>query len=213
MTARHSPLFTLRPGQSGLGIYTSQRDAAADINAGSAMAGRYQEIIQKNMPILAPRTMSSLNGLNGLSASLVKRTMQDVNQYLRDFRMKYMELSREHELEADELALQYVAKAGLDPRGCLEVVELIHRQSGDTSTHPLASHPGEGERLSAMNANYEKLPYRLKNKYKYDQPKQPLLPYFFDKDSQIVRIVPGGGGVAKSGRNSRTDAVETVLGD
>jgi hypothetical protein len=24
MTARHSPLFTLRPGQSGLGIYTSQ---------------------------------------------------------------------------------------------------------------------------------------------------------------------------------------------
>jgi|GEM_PF-722574 len=29
MTARHSPLFTLRPGQSGLGIYTSQRDAAA----------------------------------------------------------------------------------------------------------------------------------------------------------------------------------------
>jgi transposase InsO family protein len=28
MTARHSPLFTLRSGQSGLGIYTSQRDAA-----------------------------------------------------------------------------------------------------------------------------------------------------------------------------------------
>jgi hypothetical protein len=29
MTARHSPLFTLESGQSGLGIYTSQRDAAA----------------------------------------------------------------------------------------------------------------------------------------------------------------------------------------
>jgi hypothetical protein len=28
MTARHSPLFTLRSGQSGLGIYTSGRDAA-----------------------------------------------------------------------------------------------------------------------------------------------------------------------------------------
>ncbi len=28
MTARHSPLFTLESGQSGLGIYTSQRDAA-----------------------------------------------------------------------------------------------------------------------------------------------------------------------------------------
>jgi len=27
MTARHSPLFTLRSGQSGLGIYTSGRDA------------------------------------------------------------------------------------------------------------------------------------------------------------------------------------------
>ena len=29
MTARHSPLFTLESGQSGLGIYTSQRDAAS----------------------------------------------------------------------------------------------------------------------------------------------------------------------------------------
>jgi hypothetical protein len=28
MTARHPPLFTLESGQSGLGIYTSQRDAA-----------------------------------------------------------------------------------------------------------------------------------------------------------------------------------------
>ena len=28
MTARHSPLFTLRSGQSGLGIYTTERDAA-----------------------------------------------------------------------------------------------------------------------------------------------------------------------------------------
>ncbi len=28
MTARHSPLFTLRSGQSGLGFYTSGRDAA-----------------------------------------------------------------------------------------------------------------------------------------------------------------------------------------
>ncbi|QNI64109.1 hypothetical protein SynA1544_01171 [Synechococcus sp. A15-44] len=28
MTARHSSLFTLRLGQSGLGIDTSQRDAA-----------------------------------------------------------------------------------------------------------------------------------------------------------------------------------------
>ena len=28
MTARYSPLFTLRSGQSGLGIYTSGRDAA-----------------------------------------------------------------------------------------------------------------------------------------------------------------------------------------
>jgi hypothetical protein len=30
MTARHSPLFTLRSGQSGLRIYTSERDAAFD---------------------------------------------------------------------------------------------------------------------------------------------------------------------------------------
>ena len=32
MTARHSPLFTLESGQSGLGIYTSGRDAARESN-------------------------------------------------------------------------------------------------------------------------------------------------------------------------------------
>ena len=31
MTARHSPLFTLESGQSGLRIYTSQRDAAKEL--------------------------------------------------------------------------------------------------------------------------------------------------------------------------------------
>lgn len=31
MTARHSPLFTLESGQTGLRIYTSQRDAALEI--------------------------------------------------------------------------------------------------------------------------------------------------------------------------------------
>jgi ferredoxin len=30
MTARHSPLFTLESGKSGLGFYTSQRDAAEE---------------------------------------------------------------------------------------------------------------------------------------------------------------------------------------
>ena len=33
MTARHSPLFTLRSGQSGLGFYTTRRDAALLMNA------------------------------------------------------------------------------------------------------------------------------------------------------------------------------------
>jgi hypothetical protein len=39
MTARHSPLFTLRSGQSGLGIYTSQRDAADAVVAIAKVAG------------------------------------------------------------------------------------------------------------------------------------------------------------------------------
>jgi hypothetical protein len=31
MTARHSTLFTLESGDSGLGFYTTQRDAAKDL--------------------------------------------------------------------------------------------------------------------------------------------------------------------------------------
>jgi len=37
MTARHSPLFTLESGQSGLGFYTSGRDAA-DLATGNVLA-------------------------------------------------------------------------------------------------------------------------------------------------------------------------------
>ncbi len=39
-TARHSPLFTLRSGQSGLGIYTTRRDVATVMTHAEAASNR-----------------------------------------------------------------------------------------------------------------------------------------------------------------------------
>jgi transposase InsO family protein len=43
MTARHSPLFTLESGQSGLGFYTSQRDAAWENGFAESFNGRFRD--------------------------------------------------------------------------------------------------------------------------------------------------------------------------
>jgi len=57
MTARHSPLFSLSPGQSGLGIYTTPRDAArVDLGAdfGHASAAVDPELADQALDRLNP---------------------------------------------------------------------------------------------------------------------------------------------------------------
>ena len=56
MTARHSPLFTLESGQSGLGIYTSGRDAArAVLVAIGINALGYREVLGIAVATAKPR--------------------------------------------------------------------------------------------------------------------------------------------------------------
>ena len=57
--------------------------------------------------------------------------------------------SRKSELEADEIGLFYMAKAGYDPQVALEVWERASKKKGDITTI-YASHPGSGERAKAL---------------------------------------------------------------
>jgi hypothetical protein len=58
MTARHSHLFTLESGQSGLRIYTSQRDAAAiaALRCGSSAVELIPEPVRQGLPGPSDRT-------------------------------------------------------------------------------------------------------------------------------------------------------------
>lgn len=66
----------------------------------------------------SPRVAESINGMQGLSASYIKRTIPDINNYLRDATLSQMGFSRSQEYEADLLGLEYVVAAGFNGKEC-----------------------------------------------------------------------------------------------
>ena len=68
--------------------------------------------------------------------------------------------SREDELEADALALDYLAEAGYDPRAALRFHELLAQQTADTSGGLLSTHPAGSERVEAIRRRLAQLPTR-----------------------------------------------------
>jgi Zn-dependent protease with chaperone function len=182
----------------------------------AAGAGEYARYISANYATLqsnAPRSLESMKGLEGLGASYVKRTKQDIDQYLNEHRVELMGFSREQESEADKKAIEYVAKAGINPKSCLDVLDLLHKTTADKTTSSTDSHPGEKERRINMEKEIEGLPPTLKNRHMMQQEKLPMLPYVFDKNTQIVRIMPQGTVGMKEGKNSKSSSVDALLGN
>lgn len=64
-----------------------------------------------------------------------------------------MKFSRDHEREADMKALQYMKRAGFDPRGMVEFLQVLRarqgRDPGSVRTF-FASHPAPGERVRRL---------------------------------------------------------------
>lgn len=204
--------------QSQMNTQNLTRQLQADLQAGAAYAQGYSQMMAQSLSSLslsAPKTLNAMSSLGGLPASLVKRTMEDINEYISDFALEMKEFSREHELEADQLAVTYMANAGLNPEKCIEVIDFIHRQTADSTTNPMASHPGEKERTKALRQAIDELPQRLKSKYKNvgQKFKYPLLPYIYDKETEIVRLSLPGTASMTQGGNDRNSIVDTVLGN
>jgi transposase len=74
MTARHSPLFTLESGQSGLGIYTSQRDAAQVV--------RWRQAAQdaNAQPLLTMAEQKDLEKRHQADQREIKRLQQELRR-------------------------------------------------------------------------------------------------------------------------------------
>jgi len=163
---------------------------ASDQNAGNLM---FSQLMQQAAS-LAPQVASSLGQMDGLPGQLVKRTMVDVNSYLGEINAKMSETSRSHEYEADSMAVEFLANAGINPKGCIDVIATLHRGSYKPIATVGDSHPGEVERtkniqdsMEAEAAAYRRAQAQLV--------KPGALPYRYDKRLEVVTVYPGGSRV------------------
>jgi predicted Zn-dependent protease len=71
-----------------------------------------------------------------------------------------MKFSRDHERQADAKAVQYMRRAGYDPRGMVEFLQLLRAQQGrdpgSVQTF-FASHPAPGERVQLLQRDANRL--------------------------------------------------------
>lgn len=68
-------------------------------------------------------------------------TLTDVAQGL--IGLKY---SRTHELEADQYGMDYMVKAGYDPKGMIETMQILEAESKNRTIEFLSTHPNPGNR-------------------------------------------------------------------
>ena len=62
-----------------------------------------------------------------------------------------LRFSRNDELEADKLAVEFTPKAGYDPRAMIQVMQMLKQQGGRGSTPEfLSTHPDPGNRISEL---------------------------------------------------------------
>ena len=179
---------------------------ASDQNAGNLM---FSQLMQQAAS-LAPQVASSLGQMDGLPGQLVKRTMVDVNSFLGEVNAKMSETSRSHEYEADSMAVEFLANAGINPKGCIDVIATLHRGSYKPIAAVGDSHPGEVERtkniqdsMEAKAAAYRRAQSQLV--------KPGALPYRYDERLEVVTVYPRGSRV-DSNMASESQSVDSLLG-
>ncbi len=71
--------------------------------------------------------------------------------------------SRTHELEADRLGVNYMAKAGYDPRQSLRFWQNMTAQRGGKAPPPefMSTHPSDTTRISALTQQLRKMGYQV----------------------------------------------------
>lgn len=78
--------------------------------------------------------------------------------------------SRKHESEADILGLEYMAKAGFDPKESIELWKNMSAMGGSKPMEIMSTHPSDETRMKQLN---EKFPTRINFTKKQKQRKNP----------------------------------------
>jgi hypothetical protein len=198
---------------SGLRNYGAANSMIMQQSTDSALGGVAYASIMQSAKQEAPQVVSVLSQMNGLSATMVQRTMKDVSAYLREVSEQAASLSRIHEHEADQLAVGYLANAGINPRGCIDMVTALHRGNPRPISSPFDSHPGEKDRLTkvhnavaASEGTYRQAKTRLVN--------PQALEYRYDDRYEKVTLYSRGAQVPRATRTiGNSEAVKRLLGD
>lgn len=77
--------------------------------------------------------------------------------------MVVLKFSRDQESESDSLGMRYMTKLGYDPRGALQVQEILQRAmaaSGGRGLEIMATHPYPETRIQRIQAELKKSPYK-----------------------------------------------------
>jgi predicted Zn-dependent protease len=86
--------------------------------------------------------------LGTIGAAKTPQTVQQVAKITSDLAgLKY---SRTHENEADAVGLDYMVKAGYNPIGMVQTMEILQKQSGGKSFEWLSTHPNPANRLGVI---------------------------------------------------------------
>ncbi len=64
---------------------------------------------------------------------------------------------RQDESESDRYGLQFIVEAGYDPRGIVELMQILARNSGGRQPEFLSSHPDPGNRLETLKGQIQKM--------------------------------------------------------
>ncbi|MBQ7456655.1 MAG: M48 family metalloprotease [Desulfovibrio sp.] len=75
--------------------------------------------------------------------------------------------SRLDESEADQIGLQYVCNAGMDPKGMIGAFTILRQKSrlaGSSIPTYLSTHPALGDRIAAITARIQHMPSHVRNR-------------------------------------------------
>lgn len=143
------------PG-SKIGVFTGIIPVASTPNQLAAVMGHeVAHVIVKHgterySQALAVAVGAQLAGLNNPKTSTVLRVVAGLGS-----QVGLMKFSRDHESEADILGLEYMAKAGFDPRESVTLWQNMAKAGGGQPPEFLSTHPSHNTRIKNLQ---EKMP-------------------------------------------------------
>lgn len=94
------------------------------------------------------------------SVALSSKNPQQANAFNQAFgvssQLGLLAFSRKHELEADEMGMMFMAKAGYHPKEAIDLWRRMAAQGGQKPPEFLSTHPHESTRIAKLQANLKK---------------------------------------------------------